>query len=87
MCIATVCKPGYNVIKFKLTDLSNQAVLINHDQKVVTKTQISCERKELLRWNKKHFLSLLKGFQSSKEHKFFLEGDSPTLKNLSPGQF
>ena len=34
-----------------------------HDQKVMTKTYISWERKELLRWNKKQFL---KGFQLSK---------------------
>ena len=33
-----------------------------HDQKVMTKTKIPWEPKELLRWNKK----LLKGFQLSK---------------------
>ena len=37
-----------------------------HDQKVMTKVQISWEQKELLRWNKKHFLLFLKGFQLSK---------------------
>ena len=43
-------------------DLFNQAVSIQ-DQKVKTKTWISWEWKELLRWNKKHFSSFLKGFQ------------------------
>ena len=37
-----------------------------HDQKIMTKTYISWEWKELLRWNKKHFSSFLKGFQLSK---------------------
>ena len=45
--------------------LFNQAVLI-YDQKVKPKTSISWERKELLRWNKNHFPSLLKGFQLPK---------------------
>ena len=42
--------------------LSNQIVLL-HDRKFKTKIWISWERKELLRWNKKHFSSLLKCFQ------------------------
>ena len=33
-----------------------------HDHKVKTKLWISWVQKELLRWNKKHFSSLLKGF-------------------------
>ena len=33
-----------------------------HDQKFKTKNWISWERKELLKWNKKHFSSFLKGF-------------------------
>ena len=37
-----------------------------HDQNVMTKTEISRERKELLRLNKKHFSSFLMGFQLSK---------------------
>ena len=45
--------------------LFNQAVLIQ-DQKVKPKTSISWERKELLKWNKNHFSSLLKGFQLPK---------------------
>ena len=46
-------------------DLSNQAVFL-HDQNVRTKIEISWERKEPLTWNKKHFLSCLKGFQLPK---------------------
>ena len=42
--------------------LSHQAVFI-HDKKVKTKSSISWEQKEHLRWNKKHCLSFLKGFQ------------------------
>ena len=37
-----------------------------YDQKDLIKTQISWERKELLRWNKEHFSSFLKGFPLSK---------------------
>ena len=37
-----------------------------HNQNVMTKTQVSWEQRELLRWNKKHFGSFLKGFQLSK---------------------
>ena len=44
---------------------------------------MSWEWKELLRWNKKHFLSCLKGFQWRKQIFFFLEGESPTLTNFS----
>ena len=48
-----------------LGNISNQAVFI-HTQKFKTKTEISWEWNELLRWNKKHFSSFLKGFQLSK---------------------
>ena len=37
------------------------------------------ERKELLRWNKKHFSSSLKGFIEANENK---EGEGPTLMIL-----
>ena len=52
-----------------------------HDRKVVTKIQISGKQKELLRL-KKAFSSFLKGFQSSKKCKFFLEGESPSLNKI-----
>ena len=62
----------------------NLIFLINsfllHDQNVKTKTWISWEQKDLLRWNKMHFSSFLKDFHwSNKEIFFFLEGESPTL--------
>ena len=44
------------------------------------KLKISWEQKELLRWNKKHFSSFLKGFQWSKYHKCF-KGKNPTLNS------
>ena len=37
-----------------------------YDQNAKTKTWISWERKALLRWNKNHFSSLLKGYQLPK---------------------
>ena len=42
---------------WNLPCLSNQAVFL-HDQKVKTKIWISWERKELLKWKKKHLSSL-----------------------------
>ena len=48
-----------------LGNISDQAVFI-HAQKLKTKTETSWEWNELLRWNKKHFSSFLKGFQLSK---------------------
>ena len=49
----------------KLIYLSNQAVLL-HDQKVEKNPGISWERKEVLRWNEKHFSSFLKAFSYQK---------------------
>ena len=48
-----------------LGNISDQAVFIQA-QKLKTKTETSWEWNELLRWNKKHFSSFLKGFQLSK---------------------
>ena len=53
---------SYNM---KLTWSFYHVILIN-DQKVKTKTKISWERKEVLRWNKKYFSSFLKDFQLPK---------------------
>ena len=59
-------KPVCDVMNFEV----NLGFLITpfflHDQNVATKTKISWERKELLKWKKKHFSSFLKGFQSNK---------------------
>ena len=54
--------------------------LFLHDQKVKTKIYISWEQRKLLRWNKKHFSSFLKGFNLSKKNQFFLEIESSSLK-------
>ena len=58
-----VCKPGCDAMSLKV----NLILLIKpfslHDQKAVTKTEISSEWKELLRENKKHLPLVLKAFQ------------------------
>ena len=41
--------------------------------------QISWARKELSRWNKKHFLLFSKGLSLKQMKHFLLEGESPTL--------
>ena len=63
MRVAIVSKPGYDVMDFEVNLIVLLKPFFLNDQKVVTKTEIFWERKELLRWNKKHLLSLLKGFQ------------------------
>ena len=70
ICIAIACKPGCDVMNFEVNLIFLIKQFFLHDQKVVTKTKISWERKELLRWNKKHFSSILKDIQSIKWHKF-----------------
>ena len=66
MCIAIVCYPGCDAMDFEI----NLAFLIEpfflHDQKFMTKTLISWEPKELLRWNKKHFSSFERAFSYQK---------------------
>ena len=71
MFIAIVCKPGCDVMNFEVNLIFLTKLFFLDDQKVVTKTWIYWERKKLLRWNKKNFLSFLKGFQSSSWHNFF----------------
>ena len=61
----------------KLTLYSNQVVLL-HDQKV--KTKVSWEREELLRWNKKRFFIIFKGFSIAKN---CLRPDSASLTYIS----
>ena len=51
-----------------------------HGQKVMGKTLISWEQQNLLRWNKKHDSSFLKGFQIIKIALILLRGESPTQK-------
>ena len=45
--------------------------LFLHDQKIMRKITVSWERKELLRWNKKHFSLIWKDFLRSKKNIFF----------------
>ena len=66
MCIAIVCKPCCDIMIFEVNVIFLIKPFFLHNRRVVKKTEISCERKELLRWNKNHFLLFLKGFQSSK---------------------
>ena len=58
--------------------LSNQSVFTTCPKSQDKNLNI-LRTKELLRWNKKHFSSFLKGYHWSKYKKFFLEGQSPTL--------
>ena len=66
MCIGIVCEPGCDAMNFEVNLIFLIKLFFMHDQNAVTKTEISRERKKLLRQNKKHFSSFLKGFQSSK---------------------
>ena len=68
MCTAIVCFPGFDVMnaEFNLIFLIKSFFL--HVQKVTTKFLMSWERKELIWWNKKHFSSILKGFQLLKTY-------------------
>ena len=50
-------------MNFEINLISLIKPFFQHDQKVMTKTEISRERKKLLRWNKKFYSSFLKGFQ------------------------
>ena len=71
MHIANVCKLDCDAMNFEVNLIFLISLFSLHDQKILTKTEISWEWNELLRWNKKHFSSILKGFQSSKQHNFF----------------
>ena len=66
MCIAIVCWPDCDVINFKtnLTFLIKPFLYMTKNAR--QKLKISWERKELLRWNKKHFLLFLSNFQLPK---------------------
>ena len=55
MCIEIVCEPGCDVMNFEVKLIFLIKPFSLRDQKVVTKTYMSWEQKQLLRWNKKHF--------------------------------
>ena len=74
-CIVIICIQGCDVINFEI----NLKFLIKpfclHNQKVKTTISLSWERKELLRWNKKHISSFyLRAFIETKQ--IFLVGES-----------
>ena len=71
MCITIACKPGCDIMNFEVNLIFLIKPFFLHDQKVLTKTEISWGRKNLLRWNAKHFSSFLKSFQSRKKTKIF----------------
>ena len=84
MCIAIVCWPDCDVINFK----SNLTFLIKPflymTKKARQKLKISWERKELLRWNKKHFLLFLSDFQLPKIRKhYMIKNTIYTMKDMS----
>ena len=72
MCI--VCVMNFEIYLFFLFKS-----FYHCEQKVITNNLMSWKPKELLRWNKKHFLSFSKSFQWSKEYKIALQGESLSL--------
>ena len=58
MCVVIVRLPGCSNINFEINLIFLIKFFLN-EQKVKTKTEISWERKELLRWNKRNSSSLL----------------------------
>ena len=64
ICVAIACFTSCDVKDFEIKGvLPGLIQLLGNWKEAMTKTQISSERNELLRWNKKHFSSILKGFQ------------------------
>ena len=70
-----------DVLNFEMNLVFLTKPFFLHDQKVMIKISIPWERKELLRWNKKHSSSYVKVFQWSKELNF-LECESPTVRKI-----
>ena len=84
MCIAIACKPVCDVMHFEGNFIFLIKPFFLQDQNVVTKSETFWERNQLLRQDKKHFSSFLKGFQSSKYHKVFgrWESDFKVIVNF-----
>ena len=79
ICIPINCQPGFDVTNCEINLIFRIESFFLQDQNVKTRIQMSWERKKLLRWDKNHFSSSLKGFYWSKYHNF-LKIESPTLK-------
>ena len=76
MYIVFVCKPGCDVMNFEINLIFLIRLFFLHDQKVIIKIWISWEQKELLIWNKKHFLSFSRAFNEENIANFFGRWDS-----------
>ena len=57
VCFSIISIAGCDVMNSEVKPIFLIMLFFLHEQKVVTKTEIFWERKELLRWNKKHFSS------------------------------
>ena len=66
MCIAIVCFSRCDVMNFKINLIFPIKSFFLHDQKMKTKILISWKPKVILRWNKKHFSSILNKFYCQK---------------------
>ena len=69
MCIAIVCFPGCNVISFEINLIFLIQLFFYITKNSKQKGKYLEKKKELLKWNKKHFSSVLKGFQWSKVYR------------------
>ena len=63
MCIAIVCLPGFEIRYIDIIFSFLIKPFFHMTKKVETKIPISLKQKEFLRWNRKDFSSLSKGFQ------------------------
>ena len=82
MCIAIVCKPGCDVMNFEVKLIFLIKLFFLHNQNALTKTRISWERENLLRWNKKTFSIIFKGLSIKQITQIFLQGKSPSLRSF-----
>ena len=80
MCIVIVSLPGCDVITFEIKLVFLIKSSFSSWPKIQEKNLNKLRTKRTKRSHKKHFSSILKGFQWSKWNNYFLEGKSPTLK-------
>ena len=64
---ANLCKPIHDIINYSTSICPFESGKCGKEGKKITKMWISWERKELFRWNKKHFSQLLKGYHLVKK--------------------
>ena len=63
---ANSCKPNYDIINYSTPIYPFETGKCGKEGKKLKKNLISRERKELFRWNKKHFSEFLKGYHKNK---------------------